>query len=96
MKKQRPLIVTIAVFSIMGGFIFSAEYTKQGIMRGLNLCAEGILPNLYPFFILSDLWIRSGAANWLSEKLAPIMELLFHLPGTASIAFLLGNVGGKT
>lgn len=74
--------------------ILNTQTTFAAIQDGLLLCANAILPNLFPFFVLSDFWIRSGNAEAIARITEPVIRHLFHISGTASSAFLLGIVGG--
>ncbi len=87
-------MITILIAGCAALFLFQPEITGQAIYDGLNICARSILPNLFPFFVLSDIWIRTGAADKVSIRLYPIMDRLFHLPGSAASAFLIGSIGG--
>ena len=60
----------------------------------LNLCAGTLLPSLFPYFVLTELWVRLGIAGRMGRAAGPMMAPLFHLPGAAAPALLLGAVGG--
>ncbi len=75
-------------------FLFLPQAAVKGVETGLQICTTAILPSLFPFFVLTDYWIQSGYADTLSRFLAPVTECVFHLPGAASSALLLGSVGG--
>lgn len=70
------------------------EDSSTAIQNGLVLCANSIIPNLFPFFVVSNIWIISGNADILSAMSAPFMERLFHISGTTALPFLLGAIGG--
>lgn len=60
----------------------------------LDLCAGTLLPSLFPFFVLTELWVSLGIAGTMSRAAGRWMRPLFHLPGAAAPALLLGAVGG--
>ena len=60
----------------------------------LDLCAGTLLPSLFPFFVLTELWVSLGIAGTMSRAAGRWMQPLFHLPGAAAPALLLGAVGG--
>jgi sporulation integral membrane protein YlbJ len=66
----------------------------QGARQGLNLWAEVLVPSMLPFFILAEILMASGLLNRLGFWLSPIMEPLFHLPGTAGLGLALGYTSG--
>lgn len=75
-------------------FLLQPQAAAQGTATGLQICASAILPSLFPFFVLTDYWIRSGNADALARFASPLMRWLFHLPGTAASALIMGIIGG--
>lgn len=75
-------------------FLLHPEAVAIGAGRGLALCSKSVFPALFPFFVLTDVWVRSGSAAQLSRTAEPAMARIFHLPGSAASAVLLGSVGG--
>lgn len=75
-------------------FLLLPQTTVRGAAVGLNICATAILPTLFPFFALTDYWVRSGYAASMARLAAPLMRRLFHLPGEAAAALVLGSIGG--
>lgn len=68
----------------------SAEAARQGV----DLCLELILPSLFPFFVLSSLFIATGLAGLCARRMEGGMQRLFGVGGAGGSAFLLGLVGG--
>ena len=75
-------------------FLFESQSAIKGVTIGLNICAAAVLPSLFPFFILTNFWISAGYADKLSHIAEPLTERLFHLPGSATSALILGSIGG--
>ena len=75
-------------------FLFLPQEAVKGVVIGLNVCAVSILPALFPFFVLTEYWVRAGYANKMARLAAPFMERVFHLPGVAASALVLGSIGG--
>lgn len=61
---------------------------------GLNLCANVIIPSLFPFFVVSTMIVELGLARYLGRLFEPIMRPLFNVNGNCSTAFVLGFIGG--
>lgn len=83
------LILIIATFCI----IFPQDMINAS-KSGLTLWYSIIVPSLLPFLILSDLITKSALPYLFSKILSPIMQSLFHLPGSSAIAVFLGLTGG--
>ncbi len=95
-KNQKLLDQTLLVFLLLCAialFVWSRQ-TAAAMTEALQLCMQILLPSLYPFFVLSNLLISSGAARQLAKKVQPLTVALFGLPGCFAPAILLGIVGG--
>ncbi len=70
-----------------------SKYVKDGILNGARLALTTIIPTLFPFFILSDLWLSVFKTN---SKGLPVrcFENIFRISGNGLSAFFLGSVFG--
>lgn len=78
-------------------FIFMMPYAStaaQGVQEGLQIACSTAIPSLFPFFVLSGLLIRTGAAQKLGSWCAPLLRRVYGLPGEAAGPLLLGLIGG--
>ena len=69
--------------------------------RGLTLCARTVIPSLFPFMVISELLVSSGAGEAFGRLFSRIMRWLFGLSGAGASAVFLGSmcgfpVGAKT
>lgn len=71
----------------------SAE-SAQAARDALFLCAQTVIPSLFPFFVLSSLLISCGGSELLSFLFTPLMRPLFSLSGAGAAALALGLCGG--
>lgn len=74
--------------------IFDSRRALAAGQAGVALCLRTVVPTLFPFFVLTRLLAASSAAGELARLLAPAAEGLFHLPGAAAPALVLGALGG--
>ncbi len=58
------------------------------------LCTHTLIPAMFPYFVLSDLFVSLGYAESLGRKLKPCMEKLFHVSGCGVVPLLIGLTGG--
>ena len=70
------------------------EQSMGAMGDGLALCANVILPSLFPFFVLSSLVVELGLTRYLGRLLEPVMAPLFRVNGSCAAALALGAVGG--
>ena len=87
------LIVAALGVALLALVIFP-EQTVSAAQAGLKLCANAIIPSLFPFFVLSSLIADTGAARYIGRLLEPVMRPLFGVGGGCAAAFALGFVGG--
>ena len=73
--------------------IILGENIKSGILDGLRFASQTIIPTLFPFFVLSDLW---SSYFYVNENgfLGRLFERLFHIHPAALSAFLSGLICG--
>jgi len=94
MKLFRHIVLCgVLVLAALSLFLHP-ELSARAITDGLRVCAGSILPALFPFFVISNLWLYLGYDRNMSRILAPWMERFFRLPGPVSSALLLGAIGG--
>ncbi len=87
----------IAVFLALCAFIgllFCPSASAGGARAGLLLCSGIIIPSLFPFAVISNIFVALGLPQRLSKVCTPVMKKLFGVSGTGSAAFFLGIAGG--
>ena len=62
--------------------------------RGLTLCAQTVIPSLFPFMVVSELLVTSGAGEALGRLFSRVMRWLFGLSGAGASAVFLGSFCG--
>ncbi len=79
---------------LLGTWLRDSAAVSAAVREGLSLCARVLIPSLFPFFVLSNLFVRRGYHQFVSAALRPVMGPLFGLPADAAGALALGAVGG--
>ncbi len=94
MKRNAPIHLNIAVLGFAAGGLllyFSAQ-TKQGIKAGLDICAETLIPSLFPFLCLANLMmLKTGGGYGFFSRL---FSRFFSLPPVLAKAYLFSLAGG--
>ena len=91
MKKILLWTALVSVCALM--LIFPNDAIESG-RRALKLCADTVVPSLFPFFVCSGLLIYSGFCQTLSTLAKPVMRPLFNVNENGSGAFILGIISG--
>ena len=95
-KKQRLQDAFILCgFLLCGaGLLCYSKAVSAAMTQALALCVQVLLPSLFPFFVLSSMFISTGIIQRLSPRLEKPFQWLFGLPGSFGAALLLGAAGG--
>ncbi len=74
-------------------FTFPAN-SAEGARSGITLCLDLLIPSLFPFFVLSSLFIKTGLAALFARPLQHLMYPLFGVGGAGAAPLILGALGG--
>lgn len=91
---RRRILPTLGLLGVMALLLICSADAAQAVRDALALCVQSVIPALFPFFVVSSLFIDLGCAAVLGRSLAPIMRRLFGVSGAGGTAFLLGIIGG--
>ena len=84
-KLKKLLILSIA-FLFAALLVANPELSVEACKNALFVCANTIIPSMFPFFVCSGLLISLGFAKYISKYLNPVMQPLFHVPGSGALA----------
>ena len=90
---KRKLWALILV-SVMVLLLWRSAVAAEAVRRGLTLCARSVIPALFPYFVVSGLFISLGFADEVGRRLEPLTRRLFGVGGAGASAFFLGLLGG--
>lgn len=74
--------------------IWKAPLASQAARQGLELCLRTVIPSIFPFLVLTRIFLSSGAGDACVKVLGPLMRPLFRLPSAAASALFLGTMSG--
>ena len=92
-KLRRGSAICGSVF-LLALLMHNAETAIAFVRQGLRLCAETVIPSLFPFLVISALFVNCGAADWFGRLLAGPMSRLFGVSGVSAGPILLGALCG--
>ena len=87
-------LAVLAALSALVSLILASQEVIASCREGLRLCAELILPSLFPFFVVSMLLAALGFPGALGKRVAPVALRLFGVSGAGATALILGLSGG--
>lgn len=91
MKRRMPILAALSALYVL---IAASDQVIVQCAAGLRLCGELIVPTLFPFFVLSLLLAKLDLPRLLGQRLSPVTERLFHVPGPGATALFAGLTGG--
>lgn len=91
MKKRIYILSALCTLAALTAFSAQAQ---DSVRDALRLCADTIIPSLFPFFVLSVLLNRLGLPGILSRLTGRAASVLFGVSGEGASAFFIGLTGG--
>lgn len=94
-KKRLSMILTGII--AFGGFMLLLSRSDTAIeymKKGLKLCSENVIPSLFPFMVISELLIKSGAGRRIGKLFGKPFTWLFGVSESSACAFILGLLCG--
>ncbi len=64
------------------------------ITEALTLCAETLIPSIFPFMVLTNILISCGFDNMVKSLIKRPFEAVFHLNANLASAYILGIISG--
>ena len=92
MKRNRQLSTAVCASIGMLALILDSKTALQGAAEGVELCIKTVIPNLFPFFVLSSLLLSAVSTARLSI-FKPIGRLC-GIPKGSETILLVGLLGG--
>lgn len=86
--------LALGLLAVMAGLLAASETAAQAVREGLALCGGSVIPALFPFLVVSRLFVATGSAAALGRLLAPLTRRVLGVSGPGGTAVLLGLLGG--
>lgn len=94
MKRFKTLII-LSVFIFFFFSLFTCyDCVAKGITSGLYLCADVVIPSLFPTLCLTSFLSYSGVINVFAKRLERITKRLFNMSGYFLPVFILSLISG--
>ena len=85
------LVLSLCIFAVL---ICDSADAISYMREGLALCSRVVIPSLFPFMVLSGLFVELGCSDILAALLARPMRFLFGISGESAAAPLMGALCG--
>ena len=87
-----PVVLCVAVAAVCA--LAFPDCVAEGARQGLRMCANVLVPSLFPFLFIGAFAAASPACGRVMRVFSPVAVRLFRLPPEAAPALVLGFVGG--
>lgn len=91
---MKKLLYILASLSLFAALLIFPKAAGEAVKSALSMCAQLIIPSLFPFFIAVNLMSELGAARTAANALSPIASKLLGISGYGAAAFIIGATGG--
>lgn len=82
------------IIFLLTSIFMRPEAIYEGVMLGLNLCYNKLIPSLFPFLLVSGAFMQSSAANYIGFIFSGYLKLLGIKSKKAQAAVLMALLGG--
>lgn len=90
MKRFLPVGLLLAMI----GLLALSGQAVEAVRQGLHLCATAVIPSLFPFLVLSSLFVEIGGTSLLGQRLQRITGRVLGCSGEGAGVFFLSLLGG--
>ena len=88
------MFMMIAVFLFMLFIAASPQIPMLGAKSSVEMCLFAVIPSLFPFFVLNNILLKSGAITDFCNRFLKPFPKIFNLPSAAASAVILGFISG--
>ena len=88
------VLFSLGVLFLLLLVLRNTALAAEGIRKGLAVCAQSLLPSLFPFMVLSEMAAGCGLAEALPKRMLLPLQRALRLSQAGAVALLLGLVFG--
>lgn len=88
------VLIGFMVLICLWGLIFHPEKIAQGVLKGLLLAGQKVIPSLFPFMVFSSCISKTRMFHSISYKIEKLTKKIFKISGVGFSSILLGFLGG--
>lgn len=89
----QAVFCTMSVIALALTFKYS-QSAIAAVSHGLELCVKTVIPSLFPFMVLSEIFVSSGAAGIVAKLIGKPFEYCFGISRNGASALVLGALCG--
>ncbi len=90
----RYIISSFVIFILAFMLLKFPAHSADGVKKGIEICLNSLIPSLYPFMIITNIYALSGLADFNVLFIDRISRFLFRLPGKCASVIFFSFIGG--
>ena len=91
-------VITTNIMAVLLSIAFfiltESKAVMEAVLFSFQIWKNNIFPSLFPFFLLSELFIQYGFVEFLGELLKPIMNRIFRISNHTAFIFVMSIISG--
>lgn len=91
-------VITTSIMAVLLSIAFliltESKAVMEAVLFSFQIWKNNIFPSLFPFFLLSELFIQYGFVEFLGELLKPIMNRIFRISNHTAFIFVMSIISG--
>ncbi len=93
---KNPAHVVLGLLGILALLLVikNADVAIACMSKGISLCVRTVVPSLFPFMVISEIIVSSGATSIIGRPLRTPFRYLFGISENGSVPILLGILCG--
>lgn len=88
------MLILVLLLFVGVEILTESESIMNSVLFSFQIWYHNIFPSLFPFFVLSELLIRYGFVEFLSELCKRFMYVFFRMNGSAAFVFIMSIISG--
>lgn len=95
MKKWLTVVIIFILIFICIEILTESKSILNSVSFSLQIWKNNIFPSLFPFFVLSEIMVKYGMAEFIGNLLKPFMNKLFKIKSSAAFVFVMSIISGN-
>ena len=93
-KKHQNLLISLLTIFFLFEFLINSNILFKVFFNTINLCFYNILPNIFAFFLITDILNNYHFPKYLSKIIGNLFEKIYHLPKSCAYVVLMSLTSG--
>lgn len=94
MKNFKNILIIYFLLFILLQIFINISKIHEIIFFSYKIFIDNIVPNLFPFLVISNILVNYGFVDIISKLFNPIMKKVFNIDGAASFVFFMSFLTG--